>query len=115
MALIQIILALARTIVAARDHQLGKIRAEQPRTVIQNQGYLGKTDRSALGRAAEDDILHLRPAQRARGLLAQYPADGIRNIGFTRAVRPDDGSQTAEKTDLSLIRKGLKALQDQAF
>ena len=110
MLFVEEILALARAVIPARDHDLGKLRAENVRRVVQQQGYLGKADRAAPGRAAEDHVLHLCAAQRPRGLLPQNPPDGIRNIRFSRAVRTDDRRNAAEKFDLGAIRERLEAL-----
>ncbi len=91
MLFVEEILALARAVVPARDHNFGKFRAEHMRRIVQNERNLGKADRTALGRAAEDHVLHLRAAQRAGALLAKHPADGVGNIRFSAAVRADNG------------------------
>ena len=110
MFFVEEILALTRAVVPARDHNFGKFRAKHMRRIIQNERNLGKADRTALGCAAEDHVLHLRAAQRPRGLLPQNPPDGIRNIRFSRAVRTDDRRNTTEKFDLGAIRERLEAL-----
>ena len=85
------------------------------RRIVQNERDLGKADRSAFDRAAENDILHFCTAQAAGGLLAEHPADCVGNIGLAAAVRADDRCQTAEKLYFGFIRKGLEALKLQAF
>ena len=112
---VQVIFTLARTVIAARDHDLGEFRAKNTLGIVEDERHLGKADRAALRRAAEDDVLHLCAAQRPRGLLAQHPADGVRNIRFARAVRPDDRRYAAEKPYLGPVGKRLEALQDEAF
>ena len=102
---IEEIFALTRAVIAAGHHDLGKLRAEHAFGIVQDQRDLGKADRAALGGAAENDVLHLGAAQAARGLLAQHPADGVRYIGFTRTVRPDDRRHAAEELDLGLVRE----------
>ena len=77
------VFALPRAVIAAGHHDLGELRAEHALGIVQNQRDLGKADRPSLGRAAENDVLHLGAAQRAGRLLAQHPADGVRYIGFT--------------------------------
>ena len=106
----EVVFALARAIVAPRDHDLGKRRAENAGGVVEDERDLGKADRTALRRAAEDDILHFRAAQRARGLLAEHPADRVRDIRFAGAVRTDDRGHAAEKFDLRAVGKRLEPL-----
>ena len=112
---IQGILAFARAVISPRDHDLCIIRAEYVVRVIQNQGDLGKSNRAALLGAAEDDVLHLGAAQTARGLFAQHPADGVRDVGFAAAVGSDDRGQAAGKADLCAVGKGFESLKDQTF
>ena len=104
------VFALARAVVAARDHDLGERRAENTGGVVEDERDLGKADRTALRRAAEDDILHFRAAQRPRGLFSEHPADRVRDIRFAGAVRTDDRGHAAEKLDLSAVGKRLEAL-----
>ena len=80
------------------------------RRIVQNERNLGKADRTALGCAAEDHVLHLRAAQRPRGLLPRTHRMASGNIRFSRAVRTDNRRNAAEKFDLSAIRERLEAL-----
>ena len=106
----EVVFALARAVVAARHHDFGEGRTENAGGVVENERHLGEPDRAALRRAAENDVLHLCPAQRTRGLLAEHPADRVRDIRFAGAVRTDDRGHAAEKFDLRAVGKRLEPL-----
>ena len=108
--LVDIVFALAGAEIAAGDHDLGRLNAKAGVGIVKHERRLGVADGGALGRAAEDHVLHLRTAQRAGALLAKHPADGVGNIRFSAAVRPDDGGTVAAELQKRLVREGLEAL-----
>ena len=105
MLFVEEILALARAVVPTRDHNFGKFRAEHMRRIVQNERNLGKADRTALGCAAEDHVLHLRAAELAAVLLAHDPADGVGDIGLAGAVGAYDGGDILSEIQNGLIGK----------
>ena len=107
---VNIVFAFAGTVIPARDHHFRRVHREAAVLVVQNQRRLGKAHLAALLGAAEDHILHLRPAQRLGTHLAHDPADGVGNIRFAAAVGADDGGDVAVKPQDRLIRKGFEAL-----
>ena len=109
------ILAFPAAVITAGQHDLRAFGGKDMGGVIQDQRNLGKAERTALLRAAEDHVLHLAAAQRFASLLAHDPKDRIGNIRFTRAVWPDDGCDVFFKADPGLVREGLEALDLQCF
>ena len=51
--------------------------------------HLGATERRPLGRAGEDDVVHLLAAHRTGGLGAQHPGDRVDHVGLARPVGSD--------------------------
>ena len=83
--------------------------------VVQHQRHLGEAHLIPLLRAAEDDVLHLRAPEALGALLAHDPADGVGNIGFSRAVRAHNGGDILPEVQDGFVREGFKALNFQRF
>ena len=107
---VYIVLALARAVIAAGYGYLLRVDVEDAAGVVQNERHLRKTHGPALGRAAEDDVLHLAAAQGLAALLAHDPEDGVGNIRFAGAVRPHDGRYLLLERQPGLVREGFEAL-----
>ena len=58
--------------------------------------------------AAENDIGHLPATQGFGGLLAEYPAHGIQNVGFATAIGTNHCGNPFVKIQHSFLRKRLK-------
>src|SRR4029079_6502200 len=70
----------------------------------------------AIPRARKDHVFHARTAQRLGRLLAQHPRDGVRDIGFSTTVRPDNRGDTVTlELQLRAIAKGFKSQDVQLF
>ena len=66
----------------------------------------------AVARAGEDHVFHAGAAQALGGLFAQHPTDGVAQVGFSAAVRPDDGRDAgAVEPHFGAIAKRLETLQ----
>ena len=114
--LVDIIFALAAAVVAAGDHDLAAVDGgEHALAVVQHQGHLGEAHGAPLLGAAEDHVLHLVPPEAPGGLLAHDPADGVGDIGFSRAVGAHDGGDALAEIQYGFIRKRLEALDLQCF
>ena len=74
---------------------------------------LGAPERGAVGRAGEDDVLHLPAAQGARALRAEDPGDGVDEVRLAGAVGPDDDRDARLEVERGLVRERLEALQRQ--
>ncbi len=96
---------------AAHDLDLVEIAAELFLTIGQQQRDLGKLRRLAGVDALEDDILHLAPAEGLRALLAQHPADGVRDVALAATVGADDGRHTGLETEGCVVGEAFKAVE----
>ena len=90
------------------DSHFGVIQRELMRRVIKGERDFAETLLGAIGRAVEHHVQHLLAAQAFGGHLAQAPTDGIRNIGFSAAVRSHDRSNPGLKFNPGSFRKRLK-------
>ena len=114
--LVDIVFRLAAAVVPARDGDLGFLHAgKNVLGVVEHERHLRKAHLIARFRAAEDDVLHLRAAQRLARLLAHDPADGVRNIRFSASVRADDGGDILTEVEHRLVWKALEALDLQCL
>ena len=114
-AAVDIVFALPGAVIAPGDGDLLRVVGQRAVGVVQHQGRLREAHSAALLGAAEDDVLHFRAAQGLGALFAHDPADRIGNIGFSRAVGPDDGGDVVAKLQDRLVREGLEALDLQRF
>ena len=91
------VLAVAGAEQGAGDGELGEIRCELPRAVVDGQTDLCPTERRSLRAPGEDDVLHLRGPQRARPLGAEHPRHRVDHVRLATAVRPHhDGDPRLE-------------------
>ena len=74
------VLAVARAEERPGDGHLGQVDRELAQGVVDGQRHLGPAQLGPRGGPGEDDILHLRRAQRARPLGAQHPRDGVDDV-----------------------------------
>ena len=107
---VEVIFTLTAAVIFARDHDLRRIHRELSGRIVQNQRDLCCSHRTAPRRTGKDNILHLCAAQALGGLLAQHPADGVRNIRFSASVRPDNCSHAVRKPDGCPVRERFKPL-----
>jgi hypothetical protein len=82
--------ALAGTVRAPCNRKFRKRHRQGAVGIVEGQGNLGHAERPALAVAGEDDVVHARPAQLTRTLLAEHPAHCIDKVRFAGAVRTDD-------------------------
>ena len=113
---VDVVFALPAAVIPAGDGHLRLLHGgEDALRVVQHQRHLGKAHLVSLLRAAEDDVLHLRAPEALGALFAHDPADGVGDIGFSRAVGAHDGGDILPEVQDGLIREGLKALNFQRF
>src|SRR5205823_3145947 len=62
-------------------------------------------------RATEDHVLHRLAAHRERGLLAERPQHGVRDVRLARPVRADDDADPRPELQTGPVREGLEPLQ----
>ena len=74
--------------------------------------HLGPAERRALGRAGEDDVVHLLAAHRARRLGAEHPADGVDDVGLARLpFGPTTTVTPGSSSSVVVSAKDLKPLR----
>ena len=112
---VDVIFTFSPAVVAAGNGDLLVIDGQQPRAVVQHERHLREAELAALFRAAEDDVLHLAAAERARALLAHDPEDRVRQVGLAGAVRADDGGDVLIEGQTGLVGKRLEPLHFQSF
>src|SRR6185295_3280758 len=71
----------------------------------------GARMRRPVARAVEDHVLHRIAAQRRGARLAEHPANGVDDVRFSAAVRPDDADELAGNVDAGWIDEGLESGQ----
>ena len=83
---------------------------QEPVAVVERELHVGHPDGRPLLRAGPDDVLGLaRPKRPA--LLAERPAQGVREVALAGAVRADDRADPGSEPDLGAVGKRLEALQ----
>src|SRR4029079_1431338 len=75
------------------------------------QRDFGAVHRPARRRTLEDHFFHLGAAQQTRALLAEHPANGVGDIGFAAAIRPDDRRDARVEQHLGGVGERFEALQ----
>ena len=113
--LVDVILAVAATVIAAGEHDLAAVAVEDMGGVVDDEADLREAQRAALLRAAEYDVLHLAAAQRLCALLAHDPEDRVGYVRLAGAVRTDDRGYILFKCETGLVREGLEPLYLQCF
>ena len=92
--LVDQVFTLAGTIVASGDCDLVAAVRQKTIGIIDGQRDLSVSAALSLVGTVENDVFHLRTAQRLRRLFAQHPADRVGNITFSGAVGSNDGGNT---------------------
>ena len=102
---IRVTVAVAVSFNAVRLHAGRKAR----RHFRELQFDFGGAGRLAGVAARENHILHPIAAQAFRALLPEHPGDGVDDIAFSAAVRPDDGGHARVEGQLRAIGKALES------
>jgi hypothetical protein len=97
------------------DRDLGELDGQQAGGVVDGERHLGPTERRTVGRAREDDVVHLGAAQAARTLRAEHPGDRVDDVGLARSVGPDDHGDARLELERRLVRERLEAPEGQRF
>lgn len=76
--------------------------------VVEGERNLAKGHLPSFIGAAENDVKHLRAAHHFSRLLAENPADSVRNVAFAAAVGADNTRYSLTERYGGFIRKGFK-------
>src|SRR5262249_51547131 len=71
---------------------------------------LGHSDRLARRTTVEDHVFHRVAAELAGALLAEHPANRVRNVRLAATVRSDDARDAVAQLHDRLVDEGLEAL-----
>ena len=110
--LVEQVFVLATAIQAPAELEDLIVDGQQAVSVVQHQGDVGHALGGALLRSRPDDIFRLARAERA-SLLAERPAERVRQVALARAVRSDDRADAAAELDLGPLRERLEPLDTQ--
>ena len=97
--IIQIDFTVTVTVQTALNDNLLIVNRQGLISIIKDQYHLSDTQRAASGRSCKYNILRAEPPQRADILLAKHPADGVRNVAFSTAVRPHNSRDSLVEHD----------------
>ena len=83
--------------------------------VVQSDRHISVSHGLSYFRAGEDDILHGGAPQLLDSLFSQNPANRIRNITFTAAVRTYNTGYSVMKLKSYFVGKGFESVYLYAF
>jgi hypothetical protein len=89
--------------------------ADAPEGVVEDEFDRGARCRLALGRAAEDHVLHRLAAQLRGARLAKHPAHRVHDVGLAAAVGADHAHQLARNLERGRVGEGLEASELELF
>ena len=97
----------------AGDGHLAELDRQQAGGVVDAQRHLGAAERGTVGRAGEDDVVHLAAAERARALGAEHPRDRVDEVRLPRTVGPDHHRHARFELEDRLVGERLEAPERQ--
>jgi hypothetical protein len=103
-------LALAGAIDPPGDGDLAELDRQRAVAVIDAEGDFRHAVGAALIGPGEDEVGGAFAAQMAGVLFAQHPEEGVGDVAFAGAVRPDDRRDAGPKFDLGAVGEALEAV-----
>ena len=92
------------------DGDLGQVDRQLARRVVDGERHLGPAQLGPRGGPGENDVLHLRRAQRARPLGAEHPGHGVDDVGLAAPVGPDHHGDPGLELQHRRVGEGLETL-----
>ncbi len=89
-----------------------EVHRQQAVAVLDDKGHVGHALGGALLGAGPDHVLGLARPERP-ALLAERPAQRVREVALAAAVRPDDRADAATELHVGPLGEGLEAVQPQ--
>ena len=99
----------------ALDRHFREVDRQPTVLVLESERHLGHAHGPVLGRALEDDVVHLAAAQLFRRLLAEHPAHRVNHVGLAAAVGTENGCDTMVEFQPGTVDEGLESLQFDGF
>ena len=93
----------------AGDRDLGELDREQRGRVVDRERHLGPPQRGAVGRAREDDVVHLAAAERARPLGAEHPRHRVDEVRLPGPVRAHHHGHAGLELEGRLVGERLES------
>ena len=109
-ALVQEVVVLARPIEPPAELQDLEVDREQAIGIVEDECDIRHPLRGPLLRTRPDDILRLSRAECAT-LFAECPAQGVGEVAFAGAIRPDDGADARPELDVRPLGERLESLE----
>ena len=106
---VDLVLRLAGTEQRPGDGHLAELDRQEPGRVVDGERHFGPAERGALGRAGEDDVVHLPASQRARPLGPEHPGHGVDEVRLPGAVRAHHDGDTGLELEDRLVGEGLES------
>ena len=107
------VVVLARAVEAAAELDHAVLDRQQRVAVVEHERHVGHALRGAPLGARPDHVLGLADPERA-ALLAERPAERVREVRLARAVGPDDGADPRAELDQRALGERLEPLDAQA-
>ncbi len=108
-------LALARTENSPRDLDLRVLGRQCAVVVVEVERNLRHPHRLVEAAPLKDHVLDLLAAKMPRVLLAENPAERVRDVALAAAVRTDDGGDAARERHLGPVHERLEAVEFEAI
>ena len=111
--LVEQVVVLAAAVQPAPELEHAVLHRQQPVGVVEDERHVGHALGAALLGARPDDVLALADAERA-ALLAERPAERVREVRLARAVGPDHRADPGPELDQGPLGERLEALDAEA-
>ncbi len=104
------VLAVARAEQSPGDGDLGQVDRQLARRIVDGERHLGPAQLGPRRRPGEDDVLHLRRAQRPGTLGPQHPRDRVDHVGLAAPVGADHHGDPGLELQHRRVGKGFETL-----
>ena len=111
-ALVEEVVVLARAVQPPSELEHLEVHRQEPVGVVEHERHVRHPLRRPLVRARPDDVLRFARTERPT-LLAERPAQRIREIALAGSIRPDDGADPGPELDARALGERLEPLQAQ--
>ena len=105
------VLAVARPEQRPGDGDLGQVGGQLAGAVVDGERDLGPSEGRPVGRAHEDDVLHLRRAHRAGALGPEHPGHGVHHVGLAAPVGTDHDGDAGLEFEHRRVGEGLESFE----
>ena len=108
-------LAFTAAVIPAGHRHFAVFRTQTAIGIVNRQRHFCAAHRAAVSRTCKDNVLHFGATQRLGRLFAQDPADCIRNIRLSAAIRADNSRNAAVEFYMRPVRERFEPLDIKTF